>query len=260
MTMSYKVIIIAAGVAAIVAFGTGRGFHRKAALATAELEAAQHQLAQAQTQEREENEQLQALIRAEGDLSERDVQRKAEEVDLKESAYKTAGEELKALVAERDRLINENRELENRISELQRAAALAIQTAANSRVNTPDTYANERETLRAEIEDFLETLVMTPSMSSSTWRLYQTRLLTLLPLIQQGSPVDVTLPETKGNTALHYACGMGRVDIVEWLVNHGADVNKLTDKGKSPLDCVGGGYNAAGIRQLLLQRGARKGR
>lgn len=78
-------------------------------------------------------------------------------------------------------------------------------------------------------------------------------------MIQEGAPVDVTTPETKGNTALHYACGMSRVDIVEWLLRHGADVNKLTDKGKSPLDCVSG-YNAAEIRNLLIQKGARKGK
>lgn len=115
------------------------------------------------------------------------------------------------------------------------------------------------EAEKAEIEDFLETLVMVSSRASSTTRLYQTRLMTLLPMIQEGAPVDVTTPETKGNTALHYACGMSRVDIVEWLLRHGADVNKLTDKGKSPLDCVSG-YNAAEIRNLLIQKGARKGK
>lgn len=116
------------------------------------------------------------------------------------------------------------------------------------------------ETEKAELEDFLETLVMTPAMASSTWKLYQFRLMTLLPMIQEGSPVDVTTVETKGNTALHYACGMGRIDIVEWLVNHGADVNKRTDKGATPLDCVSGGYNAAEIRRLLTQHGAVKGK
>ena len=116
------------------------------------------------------------------------------------------------------------------------------------------------ETEKAELEDFLDTLVMTPARSSSTWRLYQGRLLMLLPMIQEGAPVDVTTSETKGNTALHYACGMGRIDIVEWLVNHGADVNKKTDKGATPLDCVSGGYNAAEIRRFLIQHGATKGK
>ncbi len=86
--------------------------------------------------------------------------------------------------------------------------------------------------------------------------LYQARLLTLLPMIRNGADVNITLPETKGNTALHYSCAIGSRSITQWLVNHGADVNALTDKGASPLDCVGVD-NAARIRALLLSRGAR---
>ena len=108
---------------------------------------------------------------------------------------------------------------------------------------------------KAELEDFLETLVMVSSRSSSATKLYQARLLMLLPMIQEGAPVDVTTPLTKGNTALHYACGMGRLDIVEWLVKHGADVNKRTDKGASPLNCVSG-MNGPRIRSFLIQHGA----
>lgn len=128
--------------------------------------------------------------------------------------------------------------------------------------HTEDTSAEGglSEAEKAELQDFLESLIMISSRSSSTTKLYQSRLLMLLPMIQEGSPVDVTTVETKGNTALHYACGMGRVDIVEWLVNHGADVNKQTDKGATPLDCVSGGYNAAEIRRILTQHGATKGK
>lgn len=128
--------------------------------------------------------------------------------------------------------------------------------------HTEDTSAEGglSEAEKAELQDFLESLIMISSRSSSTIKLYQGRLLMLLPMIQEGAPVDVTTVETKGNTALHYACGMGRVDIVEWLVNHGADVNKQTDKGATPLDCVSGGYNAAEIRRILTQHGATKGK
>lgn len=128
--------------------------------------------------------------------------------------------------------------------------------------HTEDTSAEGglSEAEKAELQDFLESLIMISSRSSSTTKLYQGRLLMLLPMIQEGAPVDVTTVETKGNTALHYACGMGRVDIVEWLVNHGADVNKQTDKGATPLDCVSGGYNAAEIRRILTQHGATKGK
>ena len=91
----------------------------------------------------------------------------------------------------------------------------------------------------------------------ATSALYQKRLLTLLPMIRDGADVDVTLPETKGNTALHYACGIGSWSITQWLVEHGANVNAMTDKGATPLDCVGDD-NAQRIRALLISRGARR--
>ena len=87
--------------------------------------------------------------------------------------------------------------------------------------------------------------------------LYQKRLLTLLPMIRDGADVDITLPETKGNTALHYACAIGSWSITQWLVEHGANVNAVTDKGAAPLDCVGDD-NAQRIRALLISRGAKK--
>ena len=83
----------------------------------------------------------------------------------------------------------------------------------------------------------------------ATQSLYRKRLLTLLPLIRSGNHIDITLPETKGNTALHYACGMGNVALVRWLVEHGANVNARTDKGKTPWECAGG--NVEAIRREL---------
>lgn len=83
----------------------------------------------------------------------------------------------------------------------------------------------------------------------ATQKLYRRRLLTLLPLIRSGSHVDITLPETKGNTALHYACGMGNVELVRWLVTHGANVHARTNKGKTPWDCAGG--NVQAVRRAL---------
>ena len=91
----------------------------------------------------------------------------------------------------------------------------------------------------------------------ATSALYQKRLLTLLPMIRDGADVDITLPETKGNTALHYACAIGSWSITQWLVEHGANVNAVTDKGATPLDCVGDD-NAQRIRALLISRGAKK--
>lgn len=84
---------------------------------------------------------------------------------------------------------------------------------------------------------------------------YQKHLLTLLPLIRNGAHVDITLPETKGNTALHYACAIGSLSITKWLLVHGANPNAVTNKGATPLMCVGSD-NRAAIIQALRAHGA----
>lgn len=89
-----------------------------------------------------------------------------------------------------------------------------------------------------------------------TSALYQRRLLTLLPMIRNGAHVDITLPETKGNTALHYSCAIGSLSITRWLLEHGANPNAVTHKGATPLMCVGAD-NGPAIRRLLRQYGAR---
>lgn len=92
---------------------------------------------------------------------------------------------------------------------------------------------------------------------SSTAKLYRKRLLMLLPLIQKSHNPDVTTQETKGNTALHYACGLSHTELVKWLIAHGADVDARTDKGASADDCLSG-KNATAIRALLRQARAEK--
>ena len=93
--------------------------------------------------------------------------------------------------------------------------------------------------------------------ATSSNKLYRTRLLTLLPMIMNGEDVNLTLTETKGNTALHYACGLGDVELVTWLLENGADPNKLTDKGMSPFKCAGGSQIET-IQNMLLQYGGTK--
>jgi ankyrin repeat protein len=108
----------------------------------------------------------------------------------------------------------------------------------------------------AEAQTFLNTITNF-SPSNETMKLYKKRLTMLLPMIINGADVNVTTTETKGNTALHYAAGMGYYDLVEWLVNNGAEINRKTNRGKTPLDCVG---NDPGnrIRNFLKNRGAVK--
>ena len=128
------------------------------------------------------------------------------------------------------------------------------QVSANSSVQTSYYQAGgeDRSTLDPMIAN-----MRALRCREATSQLYQKRLLTLLPLIRNGSDVNITLPETKGNTALHYACGIGSWSITQWLVEHGADVNAVTNAGKTPLDCVGSD-NAARIRELLISRGGRR--
>ena len=90
----------------------------------------------------------------------------------------------------------------------------------------------------------------------ATSALYRKRLLTLLPMIRNGAHVDITLPETKGNTALHYSCAIGSLSITRWLLEHGANANAVTNAGATPLQCVGSD-NRAAIIQALKAYGAR---
>ncbi|GAD92282.1 ankyrin repeat-containing protein, putative [Paecilomyces variotii No. 5] len=53
-------------------------------------------------------------------------------------------------------------------------------------------------------------------------------------------------------TALHWAVNNGHKDVVELLLSHGADVNAMSDTGKTPLSMA----HDDDIRQLLIQRGA----
>lgn len=81
-------------------------------------------------------------------------------------------------------------------------------------------------------------------------RLYQKRLLILLPMIAKGASTETVLPNANNSTALHYACGLSHVELVQWLTDHGANLNAKTAKGAGVDDCVGG-KNAKAIRAVL---------
>lgn len=82
--------------------------------------------------------------------------------------------------------------------------------------------------------------------------LFRRRLLKLLPLIAGGEPADILLPDSKGNTALHYACAIGDVELVSDLLKHGATPHIRTHRGASPADCASGPHRKK-IQQLLSQ-------
>lgn len=88
---------------------------------------------------------------------------------------------------------------------------------------------------------------------SASERLYQKRLLSLLPMVMMMGNPTYTNPDYKGNTALHYACSLGHVALVRWLVDHGANLEVRTEKGASIDACVGGGKNGEAIKAILQQ-------
>ncbi len=132
-----------------------------------------------------------------------------------------------------------------------------IQAVSTAVPNPPAPSYPVRGGDRRDLQPMIDRMAALRCREASS-ALYRKRLLALLPLIRDGADVNLTLPETKGNTALHYSCAIGNLGITEWLVNHGADVNAVTDKGATPLDCVGSD-NGAQIRALLVSRGAERG-
>jgi ankyrin repeat protein/truncated hemoglobin YjbI len=69
----------------------------------------------------------------------------------------------------------------------------------------------------------------------------------------------------KGNTALHCAAKAGFAHVVEALIEYGADVNALNDRGRTALDEVaeadaGTSIDKGAMRRLLMTHGARQNR
>ena len=114
---------------------------------------------------------------------------------------------------------------------------------------SPDMWDDGLQAILSEIEN--------ANYRSATDKLYQKRLVSLLPMVMMTHDGSFTNPDYKGNTALHYACGLSHVELVQWLVEHGADLEARTDNGASIDACIGG-RNAEQIRAIL--RAAREWR
>ena len=60
-----------------------------------------------------------------------------------------------------------------------------------------------------------------------------------------------------GWVALHFACARGHLECAKALLGAGADINKLTDSGRTPLMRAALGGKIEVVRELL-KRGANK--
>ncbi|MBR5894812.1 MAG: hypothetical protein IKZ13_04645 [Akkermansia sp.] len=106
----------------------------------------------------------------------------------------------------------------------------------------PDGAKGELYRLKAELER--------RHYEAAIDRRYSKRLSSLMQLILDGAHTDITYPETKGCTALHYACNLSDPAIVQWLVDNGASLDSVSDRGATIDDCVGG-PQAKAIRSIL---------
>lgn len=125
-------------------------------------------------------------------------------------------------------------------------------TDGTSRVELPEEIiARDPDMWNDGLADILRE-IETTRYKSATDKLYQKRLISLLPLVMMRHDASYTNRDYKGNTALHYACGLSHVKLVRWLVDHGADMQISTDKGAGIDACIGG-KNAAEIRAILKE-------
>ncbi len=265
--MNDKVIAVICAVAALAAWVCAQQFGKQAETAAAALTLSGQRSLQARQQVKDAADRLSELVQTEGDLTQEEVTRLKSEAEEQRIKLET---EIARATEKADREEFEVRDLEKRVAdrqaevrELEEQVDKKTRTVVNTSSSSVEPPPVRVVNYPVMVEDRSDLQPMINRMAAlrcreATSALYQKRLLTLLPMIRDGAPVDLTLPETKGNTALHYSCGIGSWSITRWLVEHGADVNAVTNKGKTPLDCVGSD-NAQRIRALLISRGARHG-
>ncbi len=90
---------------------------------------------------------------------------------------------------------------------------------------------------------------------------YQKRIIELLEQIAKGAPIDTRLDAARNNTTcLHNAAAICDFELVQWLVEHGADINAKAKNNARPLDCVGDDKaKAPKVRQWLKANGGKSG-
>lgn len=130
--------------------------------------------------------------------------------------------------------------------------APAEQTPLAEKEEKPVPAAGEKQRVNKTNPESLITRLEQQETAAPGSEPMRRKLLMLLEQIRRGAGVDVTLPETKGNNALHYACAIGDMEVAEWLLKNGANPRAKTDKGYSPMWCIGTTNREALVQ--LLQR------
>jgi ankyrin repeat protein len=74
--------------------------------------------------------------------------------------------------------------------------------------------------------------------------------------IQKNSPDLINAVGKNNETLLEAACGKGQLEVVKYLLDHGASVNGTTQPGLTPLHYAAGNGQLA-VLKLLLERGAK---
>ena len=74
-------------------------------------------------------------------------------------------------------------------------------------------------------------------------------------MVESGMPVDIV--DEDGSTALMRAAWHNQTDVVRYLLNNGANVNKQNRNGWTALHEASLVYNSTNVIKILLQHGAR---
>lgn len=74
-------------------------------------------------------------------------------------------------------------------------------------------------------------------------------------LFSMKSDINLDLPDGDGYTSLHWACKIGAMEIVQFLIKAGANINARSEIGRAPINMAS--FNGfADIVQLLIDKGA----
>ena len=77
-------------------------------------------------------------------------------------------------------------------------------------------------------------------------------------IISGSAVVDINIQKSDGWTPLHLASYNGRTEVVQLLVDNGAEVNIKTNSGETPLDCAIRMRRDA-VADLLRDAGGKRG-